>query len=117
MSIQTVITWWLPLLNTIIAALNIVIVPILIWLVKVVRFDLRRGLASQSALDKTDIRVTKLKERMALVERDIEHGALDELRESVAALAAQAQTNAKQLELLQAGVARVEDYLLNGRRA
>lgn len=104
---------WLELINIVIAVINGITVPVLLWIVSVLRRDMRSGLATQPDLDAQDVKVTALETRVSLVENDMKyrpgHGEVSQVNASLAALSSEVKS-------LRTAMARIEDYLLNGSR-
>lgn len=100
---------WLPVLN-------VLVLPAIGVLVRA----LRRDLASREDLLAQAERLARLDQKVALIERDIQHlpdgSDFEDLRKWMSQMAASTATHSTQLGGLSASVARIEDYLLKDRR-
>lgn len=105
MSMETLLPW-LPVLN-------VLVLPAIGWLVRA----LRRDLATREDLQAQAERLSRLDQRISLIEKDIEHlpdGAdFEDLRKWMSQMAASTATHGTQLSSLSASVTRIEDHLLN----
>ncbi len=121
---------WLQVLDVVLRVCEVLAVPVLIWIVKTIRKDMRSGLVTygvfQSHVDKVAniaqlhaSRVVQVEHSVDMLKLEMNHRPTKEdfnkVDQKVVTIGSEVKAMMRQVETVAATVVRIEDFLLDGK--